>query len=93
MEEVCYKHYAETGRLVEEITFEEFVRLYVNHQPVFELSVFEKTKEAFGIFADVHLNDNLENPTLTREQFMDVLLGGVMSEILKDQAVGTFINN
>ncbi|EER15749.1 hypothetical protein Pmar_PMAR021667, partial [Perkinsus marinus ATCC 50983] len=33
--EVRYSRFFETGRYVEKITFEEFVRLYVNHRPTF----------------------------------------------------------
>lgn len=92
MGEVCYKDYAETGRLVEEITFEEFVRLYVNHRPVFGLSD-EQTKEAFRAFVEERLA-SVENPTLTREQFMAILLGEAISEIsLEDQPIGTLIHS
>lgn len=71
MTEVRYKH-------TEKITFEEFVRLYVNHRPVFGFSIHQ-IKEAFGTFIDESFT-NMENPTLTREQFIDVLLGGAISK-------------
>ncbi|XP_050454622.1 cilia- and flagella-associated protein 251-like isoform X1 [Cataglyphis hispanica] len=73
MTEVSYRHYIETDKLVEKITFEEFIRLYVNHRPAFGICM-RQIKEAFRTFIDEN-SINMENPTLTREQFMDVLLG------------------
>lgn len=83
MAEVCYKHYVETGKLVEVITFEEFVRLYVNHRPVFGLCM-QQIKEAFRTFVEEN-SASMENPTLTREQFMDILFGGaILKTLMKD---------
>lgn len=92
MGEVCYKHYAETGRLTEEITFEEFARLYVNHRPTFGLSM-DQTKRAFCTFVEECFT-SMENPILTREQLMDILLGRVISETsLEDhKPVGMSVN-
>lgn len=78
MTEVSYKQYIETDKLVEKITFEEFVRLYVNHRPAFGICM-RQIKEAFRTFIDEN-SINMENPTLTREQFMDVLLGRAISK-------------
>lgn len=91
MREVCYRYYAETGELREEITFEEFVRLYVNHRPAFGLTM-DHTKEAFRTFVEEHLTD-VEEPSLMQEQLVDVLLGRTISKVpFKDQKpVGTFI--
>ncbi|KAM0729005.1 Cilia and flagella-associated protein 251 [Formica fusca] len=78
MTEVSYRHYVETDKLVEKITFEEYVRLYVNHRPAFGICM-RQIKEAFRTFIDEN-SINMENPTLTREQFMDVLLGRTISK-------------
>ncbi|KYM94219.1 WD repeat-containing protein 66 [Cyphomyrmex costatus] len=90
MTEVCYKHYTETGKLVEEITFEEFVQLYVNHRPAFGICM-RHIKEAFHTF--IEENSDSMDPTLTREQFVDILLGGIISKTLmeNDKPIGKLI--
>lgn len=75
MGEVSYKNYAETGELVEEINFEGFVQLYVNHRPVFGISM-QQFKDAFRNFGNPK---EIENPTLTRQTFVDVLFGKASS--------------
>ncbi|XP_019887805.1 cilia- and flagella-associated protein 251 isoform X2 [Ooceraea biroi] len=82
MAEVCYKHYVKTGRLVDEVTFEEFVQLYVNHRPAFKVRM-RQMKGAFRAFVKESF-DSIENPTLTREQFMNVLFGEAISGTLKE---------
>lgn len=91
MKQVCYGYYAETGKLREEITFEEFVRLYVNHRPAFGLTV-NHAKGAFRAFVEERFA-GVEDPSLTREQFIGVLLGKAISEAsFEDQKpIGTFI--
>lgn len=89
MKEVCYRYYAETGKLTEDITFEEFVRLYVNHRPAFGLTI-DHVKKAFHTF--VERSDSVEEPSLTREQFVDVLLGKTSEVSFEDQKlIGIFI--
>lgn len=85
MTEVRYKH-------IEKITFEEFVRLYVNHRPAFGFTI-RQIKEAFGTFIDESFT-NMENPTLTREQFIDVLLGRAISKASMEDSerIGKSIN-
>ncbi|XP_011708199.1 PREDICTED: WD repeat-containing protein 66-like [Wasmannia auropunctata] len=82
MAEIRYKRYAESGELVEAITFEEFVRLYVNHRPAFILCV-RHIKEAFRTFVEEDYA-SMENPTLTREQLVDILLGGTILKNLME---------
>ncbi|XP_020282055.1 WD repeat-containing protein 66-like isoform X2 [Pseudomyrmex gracilis] len=77
--EVCYKRYVKTGELVEEITFEDFVRLYANHRPAFGIGA-RRIREAFRTFVEEDAFD-AEVPTLTRERFVRVLLGDVISGI------------
>ncbi|KYN14140.1 WD repeat-containing protein 66, partial [Trachymyrmex cornetzi] len=93
MTEVCYKRYVETGKLVEEITFEEFVRLYVNHRPAFGICM-RHIKETFCTFIEEN-SDSMKNPTLTREQLVDILLGGtVLKNLLEeDKPIGELIIN
>ncbi|XP_076477524.1 LOW QUALITY PROTEIN: cilia- and flagella-associated protein 251 [Bombus vancouverensis nearcticus] len=76
MGEISYRDYAETGHLVEEIKFEDFVKFYINHRPAFGISLHQ-IQEAFQVFAnsDQMPASQAENPSLTREQFMRILLG------------------
>lgn len=76
MGEISYRDYAETGHLVEEIQFEDFVKFYINHRPAFGISLHQ-IQEAFQVFAnsDQIPASQAENPALTREQFMGILLG------------------
>ncbi|XP_043250372.1 cilia- and flagella-associated protein 251-like [Colletes gigas] len=76
MGEISYKNYAETGKLVEEITFEEFVKFYINHRPAFGISL-KQLQEAFQVFAIPNRTSFLEqeNPVLTKEQFINILFG------------------
>ncbi|XP_050474975.1 cilia- and flagella-associated protein 251-like isoform X4 [Bombus huntii] len=76
MGEISYRDYAETGHLVEEIKFEDFVKFYINHRPAFGISLHQ-IQEAFQVFAnsDQMPASQAENPALTREQFMRILLG------------------
>ncbi|XP_046744933.1 cilia- and flagella-associated protein 251-like [Diprion similis] len=71
MTEVVSKNYAKTGQLVDEITFEDFVKLYVNHRPVFGTSM-QEIKRAFAVFGKPEMEDN---PIITREQFIEILTG------------------
>ncbi|KAL2741004.1 cilia- and flagella-associated protein 251-like isoform X1 [Vespula squamosa] len=85
--EVSYKNYAETGQLLDEITFEDFVKLYINHRPVFGYSTREM-KKAFASFCENEsIND--EDLVLTRDQFMNILFGTYPDkDILKDKLLG-----
>ncbi|XP_012064007.1 PREDICTED: WD repeat-containing protein 66-like [Atta cephalotes] len=91
MTEVCYKRYVETDKLLQEITFEEFVRLYVNHRPVFAIYM-RHIKEAFHTFIEED-SDSMKNLTLTREQLVDILLGGTVSKTLlkEDKPIGELL--
>lgn len=95
MREVCYRYHAETGKLTEEITFEEFVRLYVNHRPAFGLTM-NHTKKIFHAFVE-NRSASVEDPSLTRGQFVDILLGRVLEASFEDlKLVGIYsllINN
>lgn len=76
MGEISYKNYAETGYLVEDIKFEDFLKLYVNHRPAFGISL-QEIKDAFRFFTNpegIPVLD-VENPALSRDQFMRILFG------------------
>ncbi|XP_031363874.1 cilia- and flagella-associated protein 251-like [Apis dorsata] len=79
MGEIAYRDYAETGNLIDTINFEDFVKLYINHRPSFGISK-HNILEAFKIFSN-QLHD--ENPFLTRDQFMRLLLGHAPYTIIK----------
>lgn len=84
MREVSYRNYAETGQLLEEITFEDFVKLYVNHRPALGYSTREM-KRAFASFCERGL-ENDEDLVLTRDQFMNILFGRYSEKnILEDK--------
>ncbi|XP_076280805.1 cilia- and flagella-associated protein 251 [Lasioglossum baleicum] len=76
MNEVSYRNYAETGKLTEEITFEDFVKYYINHRPAFGISL-RQLLESFQALVNPDRNSFLdeENPVLTRNQFLNVLFG------------------
>ncbi|XP_076245455.1 cilia- and flagella-associated protein 251 [Calliopsis andreniformis] len=76
MSEISYRNYAETGQLVEEITFEDFVKLYINHRPVYDISL-HKLRQVFHMFGNSSgiPSMDIENPVLTRNQFMNILFG------------------
>jgi len=92
---VSYKHYVKTGELINEITFEEFVRLYVNHRPAIRFSV-RQIKEVFCALIPSKEHYIMEDPILTREQFIHILLGqeiGVLKEDHKLLGIYLFIIN
>ena len=74
--EVAYKNYATTGELIEEINFEKFVKLYINHRPAFGVAL-RAFKNAFQTFGNPK---EIENPILTRQNFLNVLFGKVGSD-------------
>nr|XP_033330510.1 uncharacterized protein LOC117222741 [Megalopta genalis] len=76
MNEISYRTYAENGEITEEITFDEFVKYYINHRPAFGISL-RQLQDAFQTFADPgrRPSSGTENPVLTRDQFLNVLLG------------------
>lgn len=85
MAEISYRNYADTGQLVEEVTFEEFVKLYINHRPAFGISM-RQLQEAFQMFANPHQKVSLkeENPVMTRDRFIKILFGEGPEGMLKD---------
>nr|XP_034188780.1 cilia- and flagella-associated protein 251-like isoform X1 [Osmia lignaria] len=85
MGEISYRNYADTGQLVEEVTFEEFVKLYINHRPAFGISMHQ-LQEAFQIFSNPHRRVSLkeENPVMTRDRFVKILFGEGPEGMQKD---------
>nr|XP_012138941.1 PREDICTED: WD repeat-containing protein 66-like [Megachile rotundata] len=83
--EISYKNYANTGQMVEEITFEDFVKFYINHRPAAGISM-RQLQEAFQTFANPHENVFFhdENAALSRGQFMKILFGEGPDGIVKD---------
>ncbi|KAJ9575107.1 hypothetical protein L9F63_007768, partial [Diploptera punctata] len=69
MHEVTHSKMSETGKLVNEIEFEDFVRLYINHHPAFGVSA-ENLKAAFDTFA----SEEQDNSQITKEAFLEALL-------------------
>ncbi|KAK2576249.1 hypothetical protein KPH14_005616 [Odynerus spinipes] len=80
--EVSYRNYAETGQLLEDITYEDFVKLYINHRPVFGYSI-RQVRKAFATFCERE-SKNDEDLVLTRDQFMDILFGRYPGKTLQD---------
>jgi len=68
MHEVKQNRMADTGNLVNEIDFEDFVRLYINHRPAFGVSA-DKLKKAFDTFSE----EVKENSAVTRDILIKTL--------------------
>ncbi|KOX75404.1 WD repeat-containing protein 66 [Melipona quadrifasciata] len=88
MGEMSYRDYAETGHIIEEIKFEDFVKFYINHRPAFGISLHQ-IQEAFQTFANPNQisSQQEENPVLTREQFVKILFGEHPDEFSMENAV------
>jgi hypothetical protein len=68
MHEVKHSKIDDTGNLVDEINFEDFIWLYINHRPAFAVPA-DKLKKAFNIFAE----EVKENSVMTRDTFIKTL--------------------
>ena len=67
--EVTHSKMSNLGELVNDVEFEDFIRLYINHRPAFGVST-DNLKCAFDTFA----TEEKENSLITREAFLDALL-------------------
>ncbi|XP_034152211.1 cilia- and flagella-associated protein 251 isoform X2 [Esox lucius] len=67
--EVKFSRYAETGRYVIDIDLEEFVKLYVNHRPVFGISR-EELLHTFQILGDSFVTGE---PLVNRDELLKLL--------------------
>eukprot|EP00922_Rhytidocystis_sp_ex-Travisia-forbesii_P019018 GHVS01028233.1.p1 GENE.GHVS01028233.1~~GHVS01028233.1.p1 ORF type:complete len:205 (-),score=29.72 GHVS01028233.1:218-832(-) len=65
--QVKYSKFAETGQFVNRIFFDEFVKLYVNHRPVFAVGPNE-LKAAFAV-----ISGNESDPAVARERLVHLL--------------------
>jgi hypothetical protein len=82
---VSYKHYVKTDEPINKITFEEFVRLYVNHRPAIRFTVRQIKKVFCALIPQCSKEHRImEDPTLTREQFIHILLGQEISGVSKE---------
>lgn len=81
--EVSYRNYAETGQLLEEITYEDFVKLYINHRPAFGYSI-RQVKKAFAILCQRESSTDDKDLILTRDQFLNILLGRYPGKISQE---------
>lgn len=67
--EVKFSRYAETGKYVSDIDLEEFIKLYVNHRPVFGIS----KQDLYKAFQVLGVPDENGKPVITREELLQLL--------------------
>ncbi|KAK3514459.1 hypothetical protein QTP70_018701 [Hemibagrus guttatus] len=67
--EVKFSRYAETGKYVSDIDLEEFIKLYVNHRPVYGISKHDLYK-AFKVLG---VADENGKPVITQEELLELL--------------------
>merc|ERR1719263_2113298 len=80
--EIKYSKFSETGEVVERVHFEDFVKLYVNHRPVFAVgpkqvaAALEAMKKEEGPLLKQQLLSLLtkEGEKMTQEELEDCLL-------------------
>lgn len=67
--EVKFSRYAETGKYVSDIDLEEFIKLYVNHRPVFDFS----KQDLYKAFQVLGVPDDTGEPVIPREELLELL--------------------
>lgn len=67
--EIKFSKYAETGKYMNGIDLEEFIKLYVNHRPAFGISSNE-LDQAFHVLGDC---DSTGRPVLQRHKLLEWL--------------------
>ena len=68
-DEVQFSHYAETGQKADSVDLNTFIRLFVNHRPVYGIGKTD-IEHAFKTLAGV---DSAENAVLLKDIFRDML--------------------
>lgn len=89
MNEIKYKDYMNAGQLLNEITLEEFIQLFVNHKPVTKEDLGE-LKKVFKILGDEKAKEDPNaTPDVTREEFLNFLK--TRGEHFKEKDLITFV--
>jgi Ca2+-binding EF-hand superfamily protein len=70
LNEIRFSQYVETGNYTDEIDLENFIKLYINHRPVFGLSPND-IKEAFKLIG--RRTDRTSSYVINQSQLLDIL--------------------
>jgi len=68
-DEVQFSHYAETGQKADSVDLNTFIKLFVNHRPVYGIGK-QNIEDAFKVLAET---DKAETAVLMKEAFRDML--------------------
>lgn len=69
LNEVRFSRFAETGKYTDDLELDQFIKLYVNHRPVFGIT----TKEVYDVFKVLGTSEETGKLVITREELLELL--------------------